>query len=70
MFTEDGLKYFKKQARNILNVEDFKGASFKDVLEGVKGAEFLAAITIRKTPNPSGGEYENVQVRPVHPAAA
>lgn len=68
MFTEDGLKYFKRQAMNILNVPDFEGAKLRDVIDGVKGAAFKAKITIRKTANPAGGEYENVQVRPVHEA--
>ena len=70
MYTEDGLKYFKRQAMNILNVKDFEGARLKDVIDGLKDASFKAKITIRKTPNPAGGEYENVQVRPVHEVAA
>jgi len=70
MATEDGLKFFKRQAMNIMNVTDLDGARMKDVLEGLKDMEFKAKISIRKTPNPQGGEYENVQVRPVHEAAA
>jgi hypothetical protein len=69
MGTEDGIKFFKRQAMNIMNVTDLTGAKMKDVLDGLKDMEFKAKITIRKTPNPSGGEYENVQVRPVHEAA-
>jgi hypothetical protein len=57
--TEEGLKYFKKQAMNILGVESFEGASLKDVMEGVKGTQFNAQVTVVKS-----GEYENVRVRP------
>lgn len=70
MFTEDGLKYFKRQAMNILNVKDFEGAKLKDVFDGLKEAAFKAKLTVRKTANPAGGEYENVQVRPIHEEAA
>jgi hypothetical protein len=70
MYTEDGVKYFKKQARNILNVENFDGATLRDVINGLKDAEFKAQITIVKSPNPQGGSYENVRVRPVHEVAA
>lgn len=70
MGTEDGIKFFKKQAMNIMNVSDLSGARMKDVIEGLKGQSFKAKITIRKTPDGAGGSYENVQVRPVHEAAA
>lgn len=70
MGTEEGLKFFKKQAMNILNVSDMSGARLKDIIDGLKGQSFKARITIRKTANPAGGEYENVQVRPHHEAAA
>lgn len=68
MGTEDGIKYFKKQAMNILNVNDLAGARMKDVMDGLKGQSFKCRITIRKTSDGSGGHYENVQVRPVHEA--
>lgn len=68
MATEDGIKFFKKQAMNIMNVTDLTGARMKDVLDGLKDIEFKSKITIRKTPDGSGGHYENVQVRPVHEA--
>lgn len=70
MGTEEGLKYFKRQAMNILNVKDLEGARFKDVMEGLKGISFKAKITIRKSKDDAGQEFENVQVRPVHEAAA
>lgn len=70
MGTEDGIKYFKKQAMNILNVNDLSGARLKDVMDGLKGVSFKARISIRKTDDGKGGSYENVQVRPAHAAAA
>ena len=68
--TEDGIKFFKRQAMNIMNVADLSGARMKDVMDGLKDMEFKAKITIRKTKNDQGGEYENVNVRPFHEATA
>lgn len=68
MGTEDGIKYFKRQAMNILNVTDLTGAKLKDVLDGLKGQSFKAKISIRVSDDGKGGKYENVQVRPVHVA--
>lgn len=59
--TEDGLAYFKKQVKAILNVVDLGDATIRDLLSGLADAQFKAAITVRKT-----GDYENVNVRPVH----
>jgi hypothetical protein len=70
MGTEDGIKYFKKQAMNILNVKDLSGAKLKDVMDGLKNISFKAKITITKSKAPDGGDYENVRVRPVHEAPA
>lgn len=65
---EDGIKYFKKQSKAILN-EDLGDATIRDILEALNAVEpFKAVITIRQTPNPKGGVYENVNVRPVHEA--
>jgi len=65
MATEDGLGYFKNQAKKIFNVKDLGDAKIRDILESLVGQEFKAAITVRKT-----GEYENVSVRPVHETPA
>ena len=71
MATEDGIKYFKKSALGILAVTDFEGATLKDVMEGLKDAEFKARITARSTKDPVSGQvYENISVRPVPPPAA
>lgn len=67
--TEEGLKYAKKTCMGILNVKDFSGAKFGEVLEAVKSAQFQARITLRKTTGQDGKEYENLQIRPMHVAA-
>ena len=63
--TEDGVKFFKRQAMNILNVKDLTGAKMKDVLDGLTGAKFKAKISIEKTKGDGDKVYENVRVRPV-----
>ena len=72
MGTSEGLKYFKRQAMNILNVEEesLKGVSLKEILAGLMDVHFKARITIKKSAKEGGGEYENVQVRPVHETPA
>lgn len=66
MANEDGLAFFKKQAKAILNVKDFADTSIRDILDGLNGVSFKAVVGIRKS-----GEFENVTIRPVHeePAA-
>lgn len=63
--TDDGLKYFKKAAKKMLNVDDMEGATIRDTLQTLEGHSFKAKITIRKS-NSGGKDYENVQVRPIH----
>lgn len=63
---EQGLSYFKKAARKYLQVENLDGVSIRDILSSLEGSEpFDAKIKIRKTPNPAGGVYENVQIQVV-----
>ena len=60
-YNEQGLGYFKRQAKNILN-ENIDGVSIRDVLATLKDApSFDAVITLTKS-----GEFTNVRVRPVH----
>ena len=68
--TEDGIKYFKKQSIKILNVESMEGAQMRDIIDGLKGTEFRAAITQRVS-KVGDKEYTNVNIRPLHenPAA-
>lgn len=65
--TEMGLGYFKARVKGILNVSDLVGVSLGDMMASAKGATFDARITIKKTPNPAGGDYENVQIRVIAP---
>lgn len=67
--SEDGLKFFKKTAGNILNIKDFEGATLRDIIQGLAGAEFKAVLKTRVSTS-NGKEYENVGVRPVHEATA
>lgn len=59
--TEDGLAFFKKQAKSIMNVADLGDTSVREIIEALKGSKFKAAVSTRKS-----GEYENVNVRPIH----
>ena len=68
--TEDGLKFFKKQARKLLNVDNLDGVSIRDILSSLKESpEFDARIVTRTTKNEQGQEFENVNVTPIWPAA-
>lgn len=71
MYTEDGLRYFKRKAMNIMNVSDLEGATLKDAMDGLKGTKFKAAVTVVKTQGKDADtSYENVRVRPVHGVSA
>lgn len=70
MGTEEGLKYFKKAAMNILRVSDFDGASMGDVMQGIIGTDFKARITVRKSKDDKGQVFENTQVRAADPLVA
>lgn len=67
MGTEQGLSYFKTRIKAIMNVTDLAGVSLKDMMDSVKGTAFDCRITIKKSPNPKGGEYENIQIRVIAP---
>jgi len=69
MATEQGVGYFKKRVKEIMQVEDTAGVTLGEMMASVKGMQFKCRITIKKTPNPKGGEYENVQMRIVKPTA-
>lgn len=68
MATEQGLSYFKARVKAILNVANTTGVTLGTMMQEVKGVPFNARITIKKSPNPNGGEYENVQVRVIQAA--
>lgn len=67
MATEKGLSYFKKRIKDVMNVSDTTGVSLGDMMNSVKGMEFKARITIKKSPNPNdpNNPYENTQIRVV-----
>lgn len=69
--TEQGLSYFKKRIKEIMNASDLSGVTLGDMMETVKGHSFDARITIRKSENPNDKEnpYENVQIRVIPPKA-
>lgn len=69
MGTEQGLGFFKKRIRNILNVEDTAGVSLKELMMSAKGAVFNARVTIKQSANPNDPNkpYENVQIQVVAP---
>lgn len=64
MATEEGIKYFKRQAKNIMNVEDLGNATLRDVMDGLKGTKFNAKLKMNKTAD----GFENVRITPVHGA--
>lgn len=65
MATEQGLGYFKKRIKEIMNATDVVGVTLADMMNSVKGNEFAARLTIKKSVV-SGTEYENVQLRVIN----
>lgn len=63
--TEEGLTYCKKACSNILGIKEFEGATLGEILDGVKGSEFKARITTKKSEGANGKVYENIQIRAV-----
>lgn len=64
MGTEEGVGYFKLKVKKILNA-DITGVKLRDIIATLAGAEFDARVSIRTTPNPAGGSYENAQINPI-----
>lgn len=65
MATEQGLGYFKKRIKEIMGATDVAGVSLGDMMNSVKGMDFMARVSIKKTKGADGTEYENVQIRVV-----
>lgn len=61
--TEQGLGYFKARVKAIMDASELTGVSLGDMMNSIKGTTFGAKISIKKSPNPAGGEYENLQIR-------
>lgn len=66
--TEQGLGYFKNRAKAVLNVSDLAGVPLRDIYDSLKGVEFNARLTIKKTTGKDGTEYENIQLRVIPPS--
>ena len=69
LYSEEGLPYFKKAAQNILNLATTDGATIRELLDGLKGTEFPARITVRKS-TVGDKTYENASVRAMHATPA
>jgi hypothetical protein len=67
MATEQGLSYFKKRCKEIMNAADTAGVSLGDMMSSIKGSQFKARVSIKKS-TVNGTEYENVQIRVVRSA--
>lgn len=69
--TEQGLEFFKKQVKKIMNVTEIGGVSMRDILEGLKDIQGMEAhISTRKTVDAvTKKEYENTNIRPIHRSA-
>ena len=63
--TEQGLGYFKKRIKEIMNAGDVQGVTLGDMMNSVKGQEFSARLTIKKSTN-NGKTYENINLRVVN----
>jgi len=69
-YGEDGLKYFKRFAKNVLNVESLDDVSLRDILATLKEAPlFKAVVTLQESAGKEGQKYTNIRMRPVHEAA-
>ena len=66
--TTEGLGYFKKRIASIMNVQDVVGCTLAEMMDSVKGMNFKARVTIKKSTD-NGTEYENIQLRVIPPKA-
>jgi len=69
MGTQQGLGYFKKTAKGIMNVANLDGVSLGDIFSTMKGSSFNTVIKIRTTPKKGSKTevYENVSLRIIPP---
>lgn len=61
--TEQGLGFFKKRVKELMAVDNVAGVSLGEMMDSIKGTQFKCRLTIKKSPNPKGGEYQNIQIR-------
>lgn len=67
--TDEGLKFFKRDAMKFLNVKDLTGAKLRDVFDGLKEIKGMnAAITVTQTESSTkpGTVYTNINIRALH----
>lgn len=70
-YSEEGLQYFKRFAKNWLNTSDINGVSLRDTFEALtSNPPITAVVTVATTKGKDGKDYTNTRVRPVHEAAA
>jgi hypothetical protein len=68
--TQEGLEYFKRKAKNILNTDDLTGVPLKDILAELKNQKGLKGKVITAmTKADDGKTYENCNVRFLHEQA-
>lgn len=62
--TAQGLGFFKKRIKEVLNVESVEGVTLADMMNSAKGATFDARISIKKTAKKDApGEFwENLNI--------
>lgn len=61
--TEQGIGFFKKRIKEVMAVDSTAGTTLADMMDSIKGVQFKSRITIKRSPNPKGGEYTNLQIR-------
>ncbi len=61
--TEQGLGFFKKRVKELMAADNVAGVSLGEMMDSIKGTQFKCRLTIKKSPNPKGGEYQNIQIR-------
>jgi len=75
-YSEDGLKYFKRQAKNLLQVESLDGVNIGEILAALKESPVIdCVVTTTVTPanptaTPPTPEYTNTRVRAIPAEAA
>jgi hypothetical protein len=65
--TEQGLEYFKKQAKKLLNADSVDGIPIRNMLEALPELSSFKAKIVTKS-NAAG--YENARITPIYEAAS
>lgn len=67
--TEEGLAYFKRQAKNLLQVENVDGAPVRDILSTLKESPAVQVVITHSTSKGADGkDYTNLRMRVAPPA--